>query len=59
MEQVNNGNVLTVVFGNFALSVLDLYIFLNAEDIDLASLGEDDFFLRGICRVSLVVHCQA
>ena len=59
MEQVNNGNIFTVVFGNFALSVLDLYIFLNAEDIDLASLGEEDFFLGGICRVSFVVHCQA
>ena len=59
MEQVNNGNIFTVVFGNFALSVLNLYIFLNAEDINLASLGEEDFFLGGICRVILVVHCQA
>ena len=52
MEQVYNGDLLTVVFGNLALGVVDLYIVVNAEDMDLASLG-------GVCRVGLVVHCQA
>ena len=59
MEQVYNGDLLTVVFGNLALGVVDLYIVVNAEDMDLASLAEKDFCLGGVCRVGLVVHGQA
>ena len=55
---MNDGDLLTVVFGNLALGVVDLYFVVNAEHMDLASLAEEDFCLGGICRVGLVVHCQ-
>ena len=59
MEQMNDGDLLTVELGNLALAVVDLDAVVNAEHVDLASLTEENFILGWICSVCLVVHCQA
>ena len=56
---MNDGDLLTVVLGNLALAVVDLDAVVNTEHDDIASLAEENFILGWVCRVCLVVHCQA
>ena len=56
---MNHGDLMAVEIGNLAFNVVDLDTVVNTEDVDAAALAEEDFSFGWVCRVCLVVHCQA
>ena len=56
---MNHGHFLTVVKANLALDILNFDTVVNSEDVDLATFSEEDFCFGWVCRVGLIVHCQA
>ena len=59
MEQMNHSHLSTIVKANLAQGVGDLDTVVNSEHVDFASLSEEDFCFGWVCRVGLIVHCQA
>ena len=56
---MNDGDLSAVEHGNLAFAVGDLDVVVDAENVNVASLSEEDFCFGWVCRVGLVVHCQA
>ena len=56
---MNHGHLFTIVKANLAQGVGDLDTVVNSEHVDFASLSEEDFCFGWVCRVGLIVHCQA
>ena len=59
MEQMNHCHLLTIVYSNLSLIVLNLDAVVNTEHDDAASFAKEHFWFGWVCCVCFVVQCHA